>query len=92
MISGDVHHGEISAMDFGTGYKVYEVTSSGLNCANEPWAEANKHRVSDMQWTDNFGMVRVDWDAKDPTIDLEVRTGRGNLGLRSQLKLSELRK
>lgn len=90
-ISGDVHHGEIAAMDIGAGYKVYEVTSSGLNCANEPWPQPNKYAVVDMQWRDNFGMVRVDWTANDPAIDLEIRTGRGNLGSRKQIKLSELR-
>lgn len=91
-ISGDVHHGEIAGMDIGAGYTVYEVTSSGLNCANEPYVQPNKHAVADLQWTDNFGMVRVDWSEKDPGIDLEVRTGRGNLGLRKQVRLSELRR
>ena len=92
LISGDVHHGEIAAMDIGAGYNVYEVTSSGLNCCNEPYLQPNKHQVTEMQWTDNFGMVRVDWSAKDPAIDLEIRTGEGNLGSRKQITLSELRK
>jgi alkaline phosphatase D len=91
-ISGDVHHGEIAGMDIGAGYTVYEVTSSGLNCANEPYPQPNKYGVVDMQWTDNFGMVRVDWSARDPGIDLEIRTGRGNLGSRKQIRLSELKK
>ncbi len=91
-ISGDVHHGEIAGMDVGAGYTVYEVTSSGLNCANEPYLQPNKYAVVDMQWTDNFGMVRVDWGAKDPVIDLEIRTGRGNLGSRKRLRISELKR
>jgi alkaline phosphatase D len=90
-ISGDVHHGEIAAMDIGAGYTVYEITSSGLNCVNVPYIQPNKHQVTDMQWTDNFGMIQVDWTAADPNVSLELRTGRGNLGSRKEVKLSELR-
>ena len=90
-ISGDRHHGEISGMDIGAGYKVYDITSSGLNCPYEAYDEPNRHRVGDILWTENFGMIQVDWNAKDPGIDLEVRTGKGNLGVRKQIKLSELR-
>jgi alkaline phosphatase D len=90
-ISGDRHHGEISAVDVGGGYTVYEVTSSGLNCPYEPAEEPNRFRVGEILWSDNFGMVRIDWDQRDPAIDLEVRTGKGFVGLRKSLRLSELR-
>jgi hypothetical protein len=33
----------------------------------------------------------MDWDAADPTIELEVHTGRGDVGLKKRLTLSQLR-
>jgi len=90
-ISGDRHHGEISSMDIGCGYDIADITSSGLNCPYEPAEEPNRHREGDILWTDNFGMVRTNWDAADPTIDLEVHTGKGDVGLRKHLTLSQLR-
>ena len=90
-ISGDRHHGEISSMDIGCGYKVPDITSSGLNCPYEPQDEPNRYREGHILWTDNFGLVRIDWNKPDPQIDLEIHTGQGNLGLRKQLTLSQLR-
>jgi alkaline phosphatase D len=77
LISGDRHHGEIQSMDIGCGYRVPEVTSSGLNCPYEPYDEPNRHREGQILWSDNFGSVQVDWNAPDPTIDLNVHTGKG---------------
>ena len=37
-------------------------------------------------------LVRIDWKKPDPEIDLEIHTGQGNLGLRKQLTLSQLKK
>jgi alkaline phosphatase D len=90
-ISGDRHHGEISSMDIGCGYKVPELTSSGLNCPYEPYDEPNRFREGQILWTDNFGSVRVDWSAADPTVDLQIHTGRGDVGLKKRLTLSQLR-
>ena len=42
-------------------------------------------------WTDNFGMVEVDWSATDPAVSLQIRTGTGDVGREHKLKLSELR-
>jgi len=91
-ISGDRHHGEISSMDIGAGYRVVDVTSSGLNCAYEPNDEPNRHREGRSFWADNFGMVRIDWDAAEPTVDVEIHASDdGSVILRKRMKLSELR-
>jgi alkaline phosphatase D len=91
ILSGDRHHGEIQSMDIGCGYRVPEVTSSGLNCPYEPYDEPNRHREGDILWTDNFGSVRIDWNHPDPPIDLSVHTGKGYVGLRKHLTLGQLR-
>jgi len=91
IISGDRHHGEIQSMDIGCGYRVPEVTSSGMNCPYEPYDEPNRHREGHILWTDNFASVQVDWNAPDPAIDLNVHTGKGFVGLRKRLTLSQLR-
>lgn len=90
-ISGDRHHGEISSMDIGAGYRVADITSSGLNCSYEPNDEPNRHREGRILWADNFGGVRIDWAAADPTIDLEVHASDdGSVAVRKRMKLSEL--
>jgi alkaline phosphatase D len=91
-ISGDRHHGEISSMDIGAGYRVTDVTSSGLNCAYEPIVEPNRHREGRAFWADNFGMVRIDWQAADPTIDVEIHASDdGSVILKKRIRLSELK-
>ncbi len=91
-ISGDRHHGEISRMDIGAGYTICDITSSGLNCSYEPNDEPNRHRAGRIFWADNFGVVRIDWDATDPTIDLEVHASDdGSVAVRKRMNLSQLR-
>jgi alkaline phosphatase D len=91
-ISGDRHHGEISSMDIGAGYRVTDITSSGLNCAYEPIDEPNRHREGRAFWADNFGMVRIDWEAADPPVELAIHASDdGSVILKKRMKLSELR-
>jgi alkaline phosphatase D len=91
-ISGDRHHGEISSMDIGAGYRVADITSSGLNCSYEPNDEPNRHREGRILWADNFGMVRIDWSAADPTIELEVyASDDGSVAVSKRMTLSEMR-
>jgi alkaline phosphatase D len=94
LLSGDRHRGEMSAGKperTGIGYSLYELTSSGLNCPYEPYEEPNRHRIAEVLWSDNFGLIEVDWAAADPTIALQIRTGKGERGIARQIKLSELR-
>lgn len=72
-LSGDRHLAELSMMDGGVGYPLYDVTASGLNQADKAWRpmEANRRRVAGMNFDDHFGMVTVDWERPDP-----ARSGR----------------
>ena len=60
ILSGDRHLAELSTMDAGLGYPMYDLTSSGLNQAFRSWQplETNRHRVATMGWGDNFGLIR----------------------------------
>jgi alkaline phosphatase D len=93
-LSGDRHHGEISAVDAGAGagYRLYDVTSSGLNCPHKPWDEPNRHRVGELLCTDNFGVVEIDWNKPDPVVSLMVCDGHGDAKLKEDVPLSRLRK
>jgi alkaline phosphatase D len=93
-LSGDRHHGEISAAppEAGAGYPLYDVTSSGMNCPHKPWREPNRLRVGEMLCTDNFGVIEIDWTKADPVVSLIVCDGEGAPRLKHDVPLSHLRK
>lgn len=92
VLSGDRHLAELSAMDAEIGYTLYDLTSSGLNQANKRFRplEVNRHRVATMDRGNNFGLVRIDWDKKDPLITLEIRDEDGDVTIGHKLPLSQL--
>lgn len=94
ILSGDRHKGELSVMDAGLGYPLYDFTSSGLNTGHERWFhfEANQHRVATMRWGDNFGLIDVDWSAEDPQIELKLMYADGTPAFVHRLRASTLRK
>ncbi len=94
VLSGDRHLAELSMMDGGVGYPIYDLTSSGLNQASKSWRpfEANGHRVGTMNWGDNFGLIAIDWDRPDPRISLEIRDAEGDVTIRQKIHLSTIRR
>lgn len=92
-ISGDRHLAEISMMDGGVGYPLYDITSSGLNSASRSWRpyEVNRHRVGTMNWGDNFGMIDIDWSLPDPPVRLKVLDDAGDVAIQRKIRLSTLR-
>jgi len=74
-ISGDRHMAEISKIDIpGLTYPLYDFTSSGLT---HTWGmyrpEANRYRIDSLIVAKNFGLIKLDWQAAQPAISLEVR-------------------
>ncbi len=91
-ISGDRHAAELSVIDAGVGYPLYDLTSSGLNCALlRAYDEPNRHRVGEKLWSDNFGLISIDWDPPVPEICFEIRGARGDVMLRHRVTLDSLR-
>lgn len=93
ILSGDRHLGEISVDTKSIGYPLYDITSSGFNqgSANYRDPEVNKQRVAAMPWGNNFGVVQIDWSAKDPLIALQLRTDAGEVAVQTWVPLSKLK-
>ncbi len=91
-ISGDRHLGELSMMDAGIGYPLYDLTSSGLTQASTRWRklEVNRHRVMTMNVGNNFGMILIDWSRPTPLLSLQVRDEVGDITINEKLPLSVL--
>lgn len=92
-VSGDRHFGELSMMDAGLGYPIYDLTSSSLNRvghAGKP-LEPNQHRLGLMYTGDNFGLITIDWIFSDPKITLQIHDGSGEIRLLRKILLSDLK-
>jgi alkaline phosphatase D len=91
-LSGDRHLAELSQMDGGVGYPLYDLTSSGLNQGNKKWRpqEKNRHRVATMNYGNNFGLIEIDWERKDPLLRLQIRDEAGDIIIQQKVALSVL--
>jgi alkaline phosphatase D len=91
-LSGNRQLAELSQMDAGLGYPLFDLTSSGLNMGNRRWrpADPNRHRVDTMTNGDNFGLVTIDWDYSPPQVSLQVRDVNGEVAFQQKLNLTTL--
>ncbi|MBI2804710.1 MAG: alkaline phosphatase family protein [Planctomycetes bacterium] len=91
-VSGDRHLAELSVMDAGIGYPLYDLTSSGLTEANQKWRklEVNRHRLATMNRGNNFGVITIDWQKDDPILRLQIRDTDGETTIQEKLPLSLL--
>lgn len=89
MLSGDVHWGELSRRDFSGLYPIYDITASGIT---ETWPkiEPNQFRVADAVPENHFGMIDIDWDAKNPTISFKIINLKGETRLNENVDLASL--
>lgn len=93
MVSGDRHLSEISMMDAGFGYPLYDLTTSGLNSARADWRlqESNRWRVGSMNYGDSFATIDINWTEADPLIRLQMRDVQGEVVMQQGLRLSWLK-
>jgi alkaline phosphatase D len=91
-ISGDRHLAELSMMDGGAGYPLYDLTSSALNRSARAWRpyEPNRHRVGTLNWGDNFGVIDVDWEHPRKQIRLQIRDAEGDIAIQRKILLSTI--
>lgn len=92
VLSGDRHLGDISMDPRAIGYPLYDITSSGFNQGAKEYRdpEPNKFRVGGMPWGNNYGVVQIDWAAKDPLISLQLRGEDGEVAAQAKVPLSKL--
>jgi alkaline phosphatase D len=92
ILSGDRHFADLSMMDGGVGYPIYDLTSSALTQSRKTWrpVQTNRHRVATMNFGDNFGLIEIDWDSSDPIISLQIRDVDGDIRINQKLPLSVL--
>lgn len=90
ILSGDRHFAEISKIDVGLGYPLYDFTSSGLT---HSWLyganAANSHRLFGFGEI-NFGTLSIDWAQVDPILLIEIRDVEGEVRETLKLRLSDL--
>jgi len=71
VISGDVHYGEISALNNNTTYPIYDATSSGLS---SKWhlATPNSNRIQGPIMENNFGLISFEKTENDYEINIQL--------------------
>ena len=89
-ISGDVHWGEISALEIIGGYPLHDLTASGLN---RTWdtVEPNQNRQGDVYRKHHYGCIEIDWELEDPTVTLQIKDIEGTTQIEKAIALSTLK-
>ncbi len=75
LLSGDRHIGAIYGRDDVLPYTLFEVTSSSLNRPYTRAKEPGPHRLGEVFRRENFGTVRIDWDAGEAALELRDLDG-----------------
>lgn len=76
-LSGDRHSSEFSKLEVeGRELPLYEVTSSSLTHARrKKGEEPNRHRVGEMIYENNFGLLEIDWERREATVSIRDEAG-----------------
>lgn len=77
-ISGDMHYGELSAENSPAGFKLYDLTASGMNLVENGSQYPNRNRISLYDKTPHFGLIEIDWKKGGPTVALKVVSDKGD--------------
>jgi alkaline phosphatase D len=88
-LSGDIHYAELSKLDVGVPYALWDLTSSGLTEVYDI-PTPNSNRASEVLAEANFGFVDVDWAGAATRLSLGIADAAGRTRMRWQLPLAEL--
>lgn len=88
-LTGDVHYGEISVLKEKDLYPIYDITSSGIT-STWSFAAPNDNRIEGPIMDNHFGLLTIDWSAKDPALKMEIWDVRDNQRVEHTVRLSEL--
>lgn len=74
LLSGDRHFSEISVEKYKLPFPFYDFTASSFNRpANILFGDNNKKRIGSAYTKPNFSMMEINWDAKDPYLELKTQ-------------------
>jgi len=79
ILSGDRHSAEISKLEGALPYPLFDVTASAMNQRQRPGEEENPHRVGDLYFSENFGMLKINWSKPSPRVTMEIRDLEGKV-------------
>ena len=85
LLSGDRHSAEISKLDGALPYPLFDVTSSAMNQRQKPGEEKNPHRVGDLYFRENFGVLQINWSKPGPRVTMEIRDLGGKVVRKAQV-------
>ena len=93
LLSGDRHWSELSKLDEGVPYPIYELTCSSFNQIHPRGTPTeNRYRASDTTYhRENFGVIAINWEA-EPGVTLQIRDIEGGVRIEKKIPLSELRR
>ena len=84
-----MHYAEISKLQIDGLYPVYDVTASGIT-STWLFATPNDNRIEGPVMDNHFGLLTIDWAAKDPSIKMEIWDKRDNQRIEYTIRLSEI--
>lgn len=76
-ISGDMHYAELSAETSPKGFKIYDLTASGMNLVENGSQYPNRYRISLYDKTPHFGLIEIDWQKSSANLALKVISDKG---------------
>ncbi|MGD1891958.1 MAG: alkaline phosphatase D family protein [Cyclobacteriaceae bacterium] len=78
LLSGDRHIGEISQLELAdVPYPLLDITSSGLTHVYEEADEENRHRISNLVASLNYGLIQIDWQQQPPQVTYQIKGENG---------------
>jgi alkaline phosphatase D len=87
-LSGDVHYGEISKINFPNLYPIYDFTSSGIT-SRWDFATPNENRIEGPVMENHFGLLSI-FNEKEPLLRMEIWDVAQNQRVEYSVKLSEI--
>lgn len=83
VLSGDRHSAALYERDDVIGYPLFEATASSLNLpaskwreqSGETWVEQDPHRLGDMYYDVNYGLIDIDWANAALSVSILSATG-----------------
>ncbi|MEZ6192320.1 MAG: alkaline phosphatase D family protein [Phycisphaerales bacterium] len=90
ILSGDRHQAELSRLDEGAPYPLYDLTASAFNKPGLENDEPNRHRIGKRYAQSNYGLLDIDWQTAPPIVRLKVMDPDGGVHVEHSFPLAEL--